>query len=211
LASLKPPKLKWLTGSKYSALPIIKRLEIPALVPTGKLLKKNLAPLCGECRFGILRNGINRIALSGVRLDEVNTAVGYAKRKHDIFSPKKAGIAIQDFYNKEPSEENLNDFMDNIYIVKLNVLRLLITGQKHEAYEIYKQGLQAILEKFSNSDSTDAIKLTRMLDKIISLFDKIKPLDFSENEKKIIKSNIPIVWASTILKPEGFAFGTREK
>ena len=35
-----------------------------------------------------------------------------------------------------------------------------------------------------------------------------KLLDFSENEKKIIKSNIPIVWASTTLKPEGFGLGT---
>jgi hypothetical protein len=78
---LRGSSILWLTGSSTAALPLIFRPRfggVPSLFPTGQLVQMGIPPLSGKLDSGILPNGLNMIALSGVGISHAATALQYA-------------------------------------------------------------------------------------------------------------------------------------
>lgn len=75
--------ITWIHGSQSQAIPLMKRVKealcMPslALIPTGRLLQHNFAPLSGELIYGVTRGGVNQASLSGMDLTGVETAARY--------------------------------------------------------------------------------------------------------------------------------------
>ncbi len=81
---LRNREIKWVSGNSSSALPviinkIIKEVNKPALIPTGKLIAHDIVPLSGELMMGISKSGVNRNHLSGVTFDHFHGSVQYAR------------------------------------------------------------------------------------------------------------------------------------
>jgi hypothetical protein len=106
-------KIKWLTGSKSSALPIMFSMKAPpALMPISQLLRQNLAPLSGEISWV-------STCLSGVQWDARELAVTYAKRTHFEFN---ADVSLTKI------EEELKKVTPDIAFARIHLLRLQLTG-----------------------------------------------------------------------------------
>ena len=79
---LRGTPIVWLSGSSTASFPSIFHPEsctVPSLIPTGQLLRMRIPPMCGELGVGILPNGVNIGALSGVLVSHVREAVRYAE------------------------------------------------------------------------------------------------------------------------------------
>jgi hypothetical protein len=119
-----PPQKNWYIVKIAKLAPKIS--DQPALVPTGILLRHNIAPLAGEVFFGISQAGANQLRLSGMRFAGLNVCVGYGSSKGFIFNPNIELDAIL-------KTENLK-YIFSIPRMHVAVLRLLLTGSKKESY-----------------------------------------------------------------------------
>jgi len=117
-------KITWITGSRAAAIPMIEHVAKTAigrtaLVPTGRLLEHNIAPLTGELFRGISASGINQTSLSGTALSGFNDCLRYAQIESFIFDPSKEVEKIKNFDHR----------YQPIAQLKVAVLRLLLMGE----------------------------------------------------------------------------------
>lgn len=94
------PRISWVTGSSSSSLVPIFRFHVgegPGLIPTGILLRHNIAPLCGELSVGIDCNGVNQQSLSGFSIDYCKDIFRYAAgASPDLDSERRQIFALHE-------------------------------------------------------------------------------------------------------------------
>lgn len=123
--------LFWITGSSnHSLVGVIKGAELtscdftPSLIPTGLLLKQNIAPLSGELGDGITESGVNQKHLSGVAAPFYKEAVIYSLRSSFYFSKDKAKSKLDqlllDLFKTPPETISLSD----LYKLKIALIRV---------------------------------------------------------------------------------------
>ncbi len=138
-------KFTFITGSKSTSIPSILKIPIlapmlsdkPALVPTGKLLLHNIVPLAGELFMGITEQGINQIALSGMKFAGLDTCVAYATAKSFQFN---ADTELENIYN---TKKLVTIF--SLPTLRIALLRLLLMGEKKEEYPNIKDHIQKLI------------------------------------------------------------------
>jgi len=144
-------KITFITGSKSSTIPLIIKIphlaphlgEKPALIPTGELLRNHIAPLTGELGYGILENGINQIALSGMRFAGLTTCMSYATAKGMNFQAEKEIEKIFSTREMAPS------FV--LPTLQVAIIRLLLMGEKKEEYDRIKKYITQLINSEKNT------------------------------------------------------------
>lgn len=132
--------ITWISGSRSAAIPMIERVretilsKAPALVPTGQLLKHNLVPLTGELGTGITSRGINQEYLSGVALQDMETAMSYAKSQSFIFDPvKEINIIMGSDFTKNQDANRMNRLQ--IALLRLSLMNYDYDKELHDHIE----------------------------------------------------------------------------
>lgn len=145
-ASLK--NIKWLTGNRSALIPIMMRAaqmksgQVPELMPPSQLLQKGLVPLTGELSF------IASEGLSGVGMKFSAIARSYASRKSFVFQP---GNEIQKILKTSPQQ------LFNCSLLKISILRLLLTGTGKERYDEIKAHIQNnLIDKIEDRPATNS-------------------------------------------------------
>ena len=135
-------KITWVTGSRSAAIPIIMRIpkpisDRPALAPTGQLLKHRIVPLTGELGAGIMGNGVNRVALSGVGLSQIHTAIGYATQPAFIYDAKKEIEQFKGFLMTPGQPQLMNMQIPRLHVAALRLKLMSASNEDVEAIKSY--------------------------------------------------------------------------
>ena len=140
--------IQWVTGSHSEAIPLILKKTLPhqppSLVPTGVLLRHNIAPLYGELRRGVCLNGVNQSHLSGVDFSSLSTATTYAQQKDFGFDAEKTKKRLVTLFTHVPREGK-----KEIPLMRLELIRLLQMGAlSPEEKQEWKERLEEAKQSF---------------------------------------------------------------
>jgi len=179
--------IQWLSGSRSSALPLIfqKRLffEKPSLIPTGMLLERGIAPLCGELFVGILfDNGINHTHLSGTTLINFPLALRYAQTNAPFcIGEKKKKLFSLLSYCEKNSCIHLEATLLAIIVLQLLEMDGLSVPEKEE--------IKARL-------LTCKLKFPKPIDATLNALETVSPLPLSSIERSFIEDSFPLIFGS---------------
>jgi hypothetical protein len=144
-AGLRGSPILWLTGSSTAALPLIFRPRfgaVPSLFPTGQLMRMRTPPMSGKLDSGILPNGLNMIALSGVGVSHAGIALQYANlarpfdRERELSFLRAIGtVALEDMAR-----------------LKIAALRLAVMGVSVEEREMIGRFLRKVIADLPPSE-----------------------------------------------------------
>lgn len=138
--------ITWITGSRSASIPLIERVkdtalspQVPALVPTGQLLRHNIAPLTGEFQGITLGGGVNTNALSGMTLEGLSTCMKYTAKEFE-FDPT-GRLEIQRIRELNPGKP------DSLSRVKVAVLRLHLMGIDPKKMKELERHIESVKSK----------------------------------------------------------------
>ena len=198
--SLRDKKIIWLTGSASPSLVPIFQKQIegrPALIPTGKLLSNNIAPLTGMLDIGLA--GINQEHLSGVKLTSSQTAIQYAEQSKTVlhYAKDKEVDSINRFLRRIAQLENgkLSFFAKLVFIkAKIAAIRLAWFGVEEDTkYQLIKS-----LDDCYNE--AQPRNISELIQEIRELLLNTHEFIFTPEEESLIHHPASIVWASVSKK-----------
>lgn len=199
LSSLKVAVLKLLmTGSKKNKYDeIVKNLKklldkLPKSLPLGDQWEK-YTPFIGDVCTSTIKSNVNTFQRGQlVSIPRSNSQKNkYGVIKEIITAEKSCKVIIE----KNGIEKTIN--WTEIETISKDSLDDLIKSQD--------KGLQTMELGYLRQQMRSS---REEIDDIISLFDTVKPINYSEEEKNLMDHSFPIVWTSTSINPEPFYHGS---
>jgi hypothetical protein len=223
---MRDKEILWLTGSKSSSLPMMKRVSSSidkplSLMSTGMLLDGGFTPLCGEavgCNYFESESHKSYLYLSGVPLKLLGRAweyssktsyAGHSKEKLEKKLENEIEGFIRDLNSSKKDEFNnenqiIRNCTSSVFRIQINLLQMLyVHGISNEKHKILKQKIELILKLLPPNVKAPSIlenskkTVEQRLYDILESLDTVEVLD--NDDKEIVESPFPVIWGSTTI------------
>lgn len=198
-------KINWVHGTNSATLSLIPYSDY-TLIPTGKLLNRGIAPMCGEIsQGGMQTNGVNQRHISVCLIEDIRKAWKYAKEISHSFDPEvfqnsvsfcsnfpEALVNEEYFLRNLKSLEGLRKYspdwdptLVNLYRLKQwNPENFMMLSQK------YQDRILAIIQSIREESSKEELMILNALDYEASVL--LSAVE-SEAAREIVEENFPFL------------------